>query len=122
VDVLVQGDDGQLYVTLQDNGGSNSDGVQDQGAISVLNLGLAPPSPAIYSFSPTSGAAGTKVKLEFGPYVGATSVTFNGTPASFVVEGSEFIIATVPSGATTGLISVTTPGGTVTSTKNFTIP
>jgi uncharacterized repeat protein (TIGR03803 family) len=119
---LVQGDDGRLYVTLQDNGGSNSDGVQDQGAISVLNLSLAPPPPAIYRFSPTSGAAGTKVKLEFGPYVGTTSVTFNGTSAAYVVEGSDFVTATVPAGATTGPISVTTPGGTVTSTKSFTIP
>jgi uncharacterized repeat protein (TIGR03803 family) len=122
VGALVQGNDGRLYVTLQDDGGTNSGGVQDQGAISVLNLDLAPPPPAIYSFSPTSGAAGTKVKLQFGPYVGATSVTFNGKSAHFVVEGSEFITATVPTGATTGLISVTTPGGKVTSTKSFTIP
>jgi uncharacterized repeat protein (TIGR03803 family) len=122
VDALVQGDDGRLYVTLQDNGGSNSDGVQDQGAISVLSLGLAPPPPAISNFSPTSGKVGAKVTIEFGPYIGATSVTFNGTPATFVVEGSEFITATVPTGATTGPISVTTPGGTVTSTKSFTIP
>jgi uncharacterized repeat protein (TIGR03803 family) len=121
VDVLVQGNDGQFYVTLQDNGGMNSDGVQDQGAISVLNLGLAPPAPAIYGFSPTSGKVGAKVTIEFGPYVGATSVTFNGTSAAFVVEGSEFITATVPTGATTGPISVTTPGGTVTSTKSFTV-
>jgi uncharacterized repeat protein (TIGR03803 family) len=122
VDVLVQGDDGQLYVTLQDNGGSNSDGVQDQGAISVLDLGLDPPPPAISSFSPTSGNVGAKVTIEFGPYVGATSVTFNGVSAKFVVEGSEFITATVPTGATTGPISVTTSGGTVTSTKSFTVP
>ncbi len=74
------------------------------------------------SFSPTSGEVGTKVTLEFGPFVGATSVTFNGTPATFVVEGSEFIVATVPSGATSGPISVTTPGGTPTSTKSFTVP
>lgn len=118
---LVQGDDGRLYVTLSYNGGFNSSDVQDQGAISVLNLDLAPPLPAIVSFSPTSGAAGTKVKLEFGPYIGATSVTFNGTSAKYVVEGSEFITATVPSGATSGPISVTTPGGTSTSTKSFTV-
>jgi uncharacterized repeat protein (TIGR03803 family) len=122
VDALVQANDGRLYVTLQDNGGTNSDGVQDQGAISVLNLGLAPPPPAIYGFSPANGTAGTKVTLGFGPYVGATSVTFNGVSAHFVVEGSEFITATVPSTAASGPISVTTPGGVVTSTKSFTIP
>jgi uncharacterized repeat protein (TIGR03803 family) len=118
---LVQGSDGRLYVTLQDDGGENSDEVQDQGAISLLNLGLKPPQPALYSFSPVSGKVGAKVTLEFGPYVGATSVKFNGKSAPFVVEGSEFIVATVPSGATSGLIKVTTPGGTVTSTKSFTV-
>jgi hypothetical protein len=63
---MLQDSDGKLYVTLQFDGGENSDKVQDQGAISVLNLELARPKPEIESFSPASGKVGTQVRLEFG--------------------------------------------------------
>jgi uncharacterized protein (TIGR03437 family) len=50
---------------------------------------------------------------------GATSVTFNGTAAVFkVIAGSE-IAATVPTGATSGKVQVTTPGGILSSNLPF---
>jgi len=118
---LVQGSDGNLYVTAPSGGGTNSDGVPDQGAIDVFKASLAPPKPAILGFVPASGKVGAKVTLGLGPYVGATSVKFNGESASFVVNGSEFITATVPGGATTGPISVTNAEGTATSKQSFTV-
>lgn len=121
VDALVQGSDGQLYVTSQNDGGANGQGVQDSGAINVFNAGLAPPKPGILGFVPSSGKVGAKVTLGIGPYIGATSVKFNGTAASFAVKSSEFITATVPAGATNGTISVTSPGGTATSAQKFTV-
>jgi hypothetical protein len=48
-------------------------------------------------------------------------VTFNGVGASFTVVSDAQIDTTVPEGATTGPISVTTPLGTGTSTSNFTV-
>jgi hypothetical protein len=48
-------------------------------------------------------------------------VKFNGKSAQFVVLSSELIVATVPFGATTGRISVTTPSGTGTSAANFVV-
>jgi uncharacterized protein (TIGR03437 family) len=51
----------------------------------------------------------------------ATKVTFNGKSASFTATSDTQITATVPTGATTGKIMVTTPGGTATSTTSFTV-
>ncbi len=51
---------------------------------------------------------------------GTTSVTFNGVAAtSFKVGSDTFMTAVVPSGATTGPVVVTTPGGTLTSNVSF---
>jgi uncharacterized repeat protein (TIGR03803 family) len=121
VDALVQGSDGSLYVTAPSGGGTNSNGVPDQGTIDVFKAGLAPPKPGILGFVPASGKVGAKVTLGLGPYVGATSVKFNGKSASFVINSSDFITATVPAGATSGPISVTNAEGTATSRQRFTI-
>jgi hypothetical protein len=49
-------------------------------------------------------------------------VTFGGVKAtSFTVDSYDQITATVPSGATTGKVGVTTPGGTGTSGGTFTV-
>jgi hypothetical protein len=80
-----------------------------------------PPPPSISSFTPTSGPAGTSVNIQGENLSGATSVTFNGTAATFTVDSSTNITATVPSGATNGPISVTTPQGTATSSDSYTV-
>ncbi len=121
VGALVQGSDGRLYVTTQNGGGTNSGGVSDDGSIAVFDASLPVPKPGILRFVPASGKVGTKVTISQGPYIGATAVMFNGTSATFKVKGSEFITTTVPAGATSGPISVTTPGGTAKSTKSFTV-
>jgi uncharacterized repeat protein (TIGR03803 family) len=118
---LVQGSDGKLYVTTPNGGGTNPNGVADDGTIDVFNAGLPKPKPGIARFVPKSGKVGAKVTISQGPYIGATEVSFNGTSATFKVKGSEFITATVPQGATSGPISVTTPGGTIKSTQSFTV-
>src|SRR5207244_6010863 len=52
---------------------------------------------------------------------GATAVRSNGTSANYTVNSATVIQATVPANATTGSISVTTPGGTATSASAFTV-
>jgi len=55
-------------------------------------------------------------------FTGATAVKFNGVAATTFSVGSDVqITATVPSGATTGPIAVTTSGGTGTSATSFTV-
>ncbi len=78
-------------------------------------------TPTITSFTPTSGAVGTVVTLTGSGYVGATKVTFNGTAATFSLASSTRITATVPSGATTGKLAVTTRDGTAASATSFTV-
>src|SRR5581483_5523911 len=79
------------------------------------------PAPSITSFSPTSGAVGASVVITGTAFTGASTVAFNGTSASFTVNSDTQITATVPSGATTGAISVIAPGGQAVSVSNFTV-
>jgi hypothetical protein len=72
-----------------------------------LSVGLHP----FVKIVPAAGTVGAAVVILGTDLTGATSVTFNGTAAVFtVVSGSE-ITTTVPAGATSGLVRVTTPSG-----------
>jgi len=52
---------------------------------------------------------------------GATSVTFNGTPAAFTVVSPSLVKTSVPAGATSGTIQVVTPSGTLSSNLPFVV-
>jgi hypothetical protein len=78
-------------------------------------------TPAVSGFTPASGAAGTTVTITGQNLPGATKVAFDGTPATIVSDTATQMITTVPSGAATGRITVTTPAGTATSTTSFTV-
>lgn len=77
--------------------------------------------PTITGFSPGAGTAGDPVTITGTGLSGATSVEFNGATAAFDVIDDSTIDATVPSGATTGPISVTSLSGTATSASDFTV-
>jgi hypothetical protein len=79
------------------------------------------PPPTVALFIPSSGPSGTSVTITGLGYAGASSVKFHGTPAPFSVTSDIEIQATVPMGATSGPVSVTTPGGTGTSLTDFTV-
>jgi len=88
----------------------------------VLAYGSSPPTPpTITSFAPGSGAVGTSVTLTGSAFSGATAVTFGGVPASFSVASATSIIATVPTTAASGVVTVTTPGGTAQTATAFTV-
>jgi hypothetical protein len=78
------------------------------------------PTPTMIAFGPTGGFPGTSVTITGTSLAGATAVRFNGASASnFKVLSSTSLTATVPWLATTGPISVTTPGGTAISGTDF---
>jgi hypothetical protein len=90
------------------------------GNFTVLPGGGALP-PSISGFAPSSGIPAQMVTIAGANFVGTTSVTFNGTSASYIVTDAGHIAATVPANATSGAIVVTTPIGTATSAGNFTV-
>jgi len=82
----------------------------------------SPPAPTITSFSPNSGFVGQNVSITGTNFTLVSSVTFNGSTATnYQVASSTHLTATVPTGATTGKIAVTNPGGTGISTTLFTV-
>jgi len=77
--------------------------------------------PGLTSFSPASGAVGGSVTLTGSNFTSASVVKFNSSYASFTVNSGTSISATVPTGATTGTISVIAPGGLAISASSFTV-
>ncbi|MFN8010977.1 MAG: putative Ig domain-containing protein [Holophagaceae bacterium] len=100
--------------------------VQDvnNGAILGAQSGLtvtATTVTAITLLGPSSGKVGTSVLITGTGFLGASAVTFNGVPATFVTVGSNMISATVPAGATTGKVTVVSPTGTAVSGLNYVV-
>jgi uncharacterized repeat protein (TIGR03803 family) len=106
---LVQATNGTFYGTTLE-GGANNDGT-----IFSVAVGLGP----FVETLPTFGKVGAAIKILGTNLTGATSVRFKGTAATFKVVRSTEITATVPVGATTGAVTVTTPSGTLTSNVPF---
>jgi uncharacterized repeat protein (TIGR03803 family) len=106
---LVQDTNGILYGVTEE-GGANGDGT-----VFSLSVGLGP----FVKTLPTGGKVGGSIKILGTNLTGATSVTFNGTPATFTVEAPSVIKTAVPAGATTGTVQVATPSGTLSSNVPF---
>ncbi|MCC6998274.1 MAG: IPT/TIG domain-containing protein [Deltaproteobacteria bacterium] len=75
--------------------------------------------PTITSFTPPSGGVGATVTINGSNLAGATSVRFGTTAATFTVVSPTQLSATVPPGAVSAAIQVTTPGGSTTSSTAF---
>jgi uncharacterized repeat protein (TIGR03803 family) len=111
---VVQATNGNFYGTTT-YGGTSTNCSGGCGTVFRLGVRLGP----FVQTLPTSGPVGTPVTILGNNLVGTTAVTFNGTAATFTVVSSTVIKATVPGGATTGKVTVTTPKGTLTSKVNF---
>ncbi len=77
--------------------------------------------PVLTSFQPAEAPPFSRVTVRGGAFTGTTEVAFNGTAGTFTVFGDTLIWADVPPDATSGLITITTPFGTGTSTTSFVV-
>lgn len=108
---MMQHTDGRLY------GMTWGGGEQMNGTFYSLDVGLKP----FVTYLPTYGRAGASVQILGQGFSAASVVSFNGVPATVTELSPTFLRATVPGGATTGPITVTTTTGTLTSNKVFII-
>jgi streptogramin lyase len=106
-DGIVAGPDGAMWFTNQSNS-----------SIGRITTAV---TPQISGFTPASGAPGTTVTISGINLSQATMVTFAGTTATISSDTATTIVTAVPTGATSGPISVTTPAGTTTSSQIFTV-
>lgn len=109
---------GTVDVTVTTPGGTSPNTTADD----YTYTGSA--APVVTSVSPASGPVGTTITITGTGFTGATSVTVGGVSASFTVNSSTQITATVPTGTPAGVVDVrvTGPGGTSANTTadNFT--
>jgi uncharacterized repeat protein (TIGR03803 family) len=102
---LLQATNGNLY-------GTTSSTVS---TIFRLSGGAAP----FVAFVQSAGRVGQSGGILGQGFTGTTSVFLNGTAATFTVVSDTYIQATVPVGASSGYVTVTTPSGTLTSNVPF---
>ncbi len=76
--------------------------------------------PTITAITPGSGLTGSAVTITGSALLGATRVKFGTLSASFTVLSASAIEATVPNGASSATITVTTPVKSTTSSAKFT--
>ena len=111
-----------LQATAHPVGSATSDVVGAGLVDAAAAMAVVVTGPEITGFTPTSGPVGTGVTITGSGFSGATAVKFHGTDAqSFTVDSGTQINAVVAAGTTSGTISVTTPGGTATSSGSFTL-
>ena len=108
---LIQHTNGILY------GDTLFGGTSSRGVFFSLDLGLPPFAELVAWW----GKVGTNAEILGQGFKGATSVTFNGTPATFKIVNDTYITATIPVGSTSGPVSVVTSTGTLAANHNFVV-
>lgn len=107
---LLQATNGIFY------GVTTGGGTSGAGTVFSLSTGLGP----FVTFVQRAAEVGQTAEILGQRLTGTTKVAFNGTSTKeFTVKTDTFLTATVPAGATTGYVTVTTPKGRLTSNVPF---
>lgn len=102
-------------------GGGGGTGSTDNTANTNDDL---PAPPQIVSFSPVAGDVGTNVQISgllFSSSPAGNTVRFNGVNSTVLSATEIEIVVSVPTGATSGPLTVTTSAGTATTVDSFTV-
>lgn len=111
-----------LTVTVPDNATTGKIAVTVHGKTALSDADFIVFKPSITGFAPTKGLTGASViitGMDFNPDPPENRVAFNGVTAEVTQATATSLTVTVPEGATTGKISVTVHGKTVTSDADF---
>jgi hypothetical protein len=121
-DFTLGGDDDHLIVTVPTGASTGKITVKEPSLLGTTSTGDFTITSGITGFAPASGTAGSDVTITGTDLGGASSVTFNGVSAAIASNTATTIHATVPAGATSGPIVVTTATGPVPSAESFLVP
>ena len=117
---------GQLTKVVDPNGNETTytyDAIGNMLSITTSSVGGGS-TLAIFNFTPQQGGADATVTIQgqnFSATPASDLVKFNGTAATVTAASTTSLTVTVPSGATTGPISVKVGTATATTTTNFTV-
>lgn len=111
--ILLQATSGIFYGTTTSGGSSFND--CDCGTIFSSNTGLSPFVQALTY----SGKVGSTIEFLGQDFTKSSTVSFNGTPATPTGGSGTFLTVKVPSGATTGIVTITTSKGSLQSNQSF---
>ncbi len=108
---LFQHTNGTLY------GDTYGGGSALEGVVYSLGMGLG---PFVSFVGPLfEGEVGKTIEILGQGLTGTNKVSFHGVAATFTVVSDTYLTAVVPAGAATGSVTVSTPGGNLTSNKSF---
>lgn len=97
----------------------SDDGEIEDYTIEVINACI--PTHTISSFMPTSGPEESIITITGTGFTTSSTVNFNGTNATIISQNATQLVVEVPSGATTGAITITESSCPVNSATDFTV-
>lgn len=115
---------GRLIRVMEPDGSSVQYTYDASGNVTSIARTAATTAVSIASFSPAGGPVGASVTIRgygFSSNASENTVRFNGVAASVTYAAFGRLVATVPAGASTGLISVTSPVGSASSVSAFSV-
>jgi len=117
--------DTQIVATVPSGATTGAITVTEGGVSSSSNPTFTVDTVLVNSVSPHAGSVGTQVTVNgsgFGASQGSSTLSFNNTVATSISSWTDSqIVATVPSGTTTGAVKVVNGSGTSNTNVNFTI-
>lgn len=109
---------------IPNQGATYASGLSNAASFTMPFAPLPTPPPFISGFSPSSGLEGVSVVItgtDFDSTIGSNTVKLNGQTVAVTAASATSLTFTVPSGATSGRISVQTANGIAVSDGSFSV-